>query len=93
MTIRISHPDAKAAKIQFVLPDDVHHGAVSVVGSFNDWRPGAHRLVRRSNGTRSISVAVPRGQEVRFRYLGVGGVWFDDPDAHEITHDGSLVRV
>ena len=93
MTIRISHSDAKAAKIQFVLPDDVHDGAVSVVGSFNDWRPGAHRLVRRSNGTRSVSVAVPRGQAIRFRYLGVGGVWFDDPDAHEITHDGSLVRV
>jgi hypothetical protein len=30
---------------------------------------------------------------VRFRYLGVGGVWFDDPDAHEITGEGSLLRV
>lgn len=92
MTIRIQHQPT-GAKIQFVLPDDVHEGAVSVVGSFNDWRPGVHRLVRRSNGTRSVSVAVPKGQDVRFRYLGNGGVWFDDPDAHEINHDGSLVRV
>jgi 1,4-alpha-glucan branching enzyme len=92
MTIRIQQQDPAAAKIQFVLPDDIHDGAVSVVGSFNDWRPGTHRLVRRSNGTRSVSVAVPRGQELRFRYLGNGGVWFDDPDAHEITGEGSVFR-
>jgi hypothetical protein len=51
-----------------------------------------HRLVKRSNGTRSVTVDVPRGAEIRFRYLGDGGVWFDDPDAHEITPEGSLVR-
>ena len=93
MTIRIQPQNQSSAKISFVLRDDVHDGVVSVVGSFNDWRPGAHRLIRRSNGTRSVSVAVPVGQEVRFRYLGDGGVWFDDPDAHEITREGSLVRV
>jgi len=76
----------------FGLLIDVHDGAVSAVGSFNDWVPGVHRLVRRSNGTRSVSIDVPRGEEVRFRYLGSGGVWFDDPDAHEITPEGSLVR-
>ena len=91
MTIRIQQ-QTTATKIVFVLPDDVHDGPVSVVGTFNGWRPGAHRLVKRSNGTRSVSVAVPRGVEVRFRYLGTGGLWFDDPDAHEITHEGSLVR-
>lgn len=93
MSIRVQQLDPTAAKIHFVLPDDVHDGVVSVVGSFNDWRPGAHRMIKRSNGTRSISVSVPLGQEVRFRYLGVGGVWFDDPDAHEITAEGSHVRV
>ena len=91
VTIRIQQKP-QTTKIQFVLPDDVHDGAVSAVGSFNDWVPGVHRLVRRSNGTRSVSIDVPRGEEVRFRYLGSGGVWFDDPDAHEITPEGSLVR-
>jgi hypothetical protein len=38
-------------------------------------------LVRRSNGTRSVTVTAPAGQELRFRYLGSGGHWFDDPDA------------
>jgi hypothetical protein len=91
VTIRIQQQKT-TTKIQFVLPDDAYDGPVSAVGSFNDWQPGAHKLVRRSNGTRSVSVDVPRGQEVRFRYLGAGGVWFDDPDAHEITQEGSLVR-
>jgi hypothetical protein len=82
MAIRVSTDDKSGtSKIQFVLPDDVHDGPVSAVGDFNDWRPGVHKLVRRSNGTRSVSITVPAGQELRFRYLGSGGVWFDDPEA------------
>jgi 1,4-alpha-glucan branching enzyme len=82
MAIRVSVAEnGKMSKIQFVLPDDVHDGPVSAVGDFNGWQPGRHKLVRRSNGTRSVTVTVPAGQELRFRYLGSGGVWFDDPDA------------
>ncbi|HEX2902489.1 MAG TPA: isoamylase [Jatrophihabitans sp.] len=73
------------SKIQFVLPDDVHDGPVSAVGTFNDWRPGAHKLVKRSNGTRSVSVTVPAGADVHFRYLGSGGHWFDDPDGAHLS--------
>ena len=90
MSLRIL-PDGLATKIQFVLPDDIHDGPVSAVGTFNDWTPGAHKLVRRRNGTRSVTVAVPKGQQVQFRYLGAGGVWFDDEDADVITAEGSLV--
>lgn len=79
------------SKISFVLDDGAHDGPVSAVGSFNDWQPGKHRLVRRSNGTRSVSVQVATGEHLRFRYLGAGGVWFDDPDA-ELCADGGLVR-
>jgi hypothetical protein len=84
--------DGTSTRIQFVLPDDIHDGPVSAVGTFNNWVPGAHKLVRRSNGTRSVSVAVPAGQAVKFRYLGAGGVWFDDEDADAITPDGSLIN-
>ncbi len=92
MTVKIQRATPVTAKIQFVLPDDIHDGPISAVGSFNDWKPGVHRLVRRSNGTRSVTVEVPRGTEVSFRYLGNGGVWFDDPDAEVITHEGALIR-
>lgn len=91
MAIRLQ-PNGSTTKIQFVLPDDVHDGPVSAVGTFNDWKPGVHRLVRRSNGTRSVTVAVPRGEQIRFRYLGKGGVWFDDPDAADVSGEGCVVH-
>ena len=82
MAIRIlTGPVAGRTKVQLVLPDSIHDGPVSAVGTFNDWTPGQHRLIRRSNGTRSVTVTVASGQELRFRYLGSGGRWFDDPDA------------
>lgn len=52
-----------------------------------------HVLRRRSNGTASASVTVPAGTDVRFRYLGEQGRWFDDADADLVTADGGLVRV
>jgi 1,4-alpha-glucan branching enzyme len=86
-------PHTEQAKVQLVLPDDIHDGPVSAVGTFNDWTPGRHRLVRRSNGTRSVTVHVRPGTEVRFRYLGSGGRWFDDPDAHAVGDEGGVVHV
>lgn len=81
MSVRVNtDPKTGMSKISFVLPDDVHDGPVSAVGTFNDWQPGAHKLVKRTNGTRSASVTVPPGQDIHFRYLGSGGRWFDDPD-------------
>lgn len=78
-------------KLTFVLPVDQPVGPVSVVGDFNDWTPGKHLLRKRSNGTRSASVTVQTGTTVRFRFLGQGGHWFDEPDADLITEEGSLI--
>ena len=78
-------------KLTFTLPPNEPSGDVSVVGTFNDWTPGQHRLVRRTNGTRSVSVTVPSGSTVRFRYLGQNGQWFDEPQADAIDHEGSVV--
>jgi 1,4-alpha-glucan branching enzyme len=79
-------------KVTFALPTEGNTGKVSVVGDFNAWRPGAHTLVKRANGTRSVSVTIPRGTVHRFRYLAEGGHWFDDPDADAYTHEGGLLR-
>ena len=67
-------------------------GTVSVVGDFNDWEPGRHELLRRRNGTWSVSVILEPG-EYRFRYLATGGVWFDEEYADRIDAEGSLVKV
>lgn len=78
-------------QLTFVLPSEEPAGRVSVVGDFNDWRPGAHTLVRRSNGTRSVKVTVPVGATYRFRYLGEGGVWFDDPQVEQRDREDGLL--
>ena len=88
---RVSKTDH--VKLTFALPQDQPAGMVSVVGDFNDWTPGKHALAKRTNGTRSVTVTVPAGSKVRFRYLGQDGHWFDDPDADRVEHDASVLEV
>ena len=68
-------------RVTFTLPVDEPGGAVSVVGSFNDWNPYTHPLRKRANRTRSAAVTVQAGTTLHFRYLAEGGVWFDDETA------------
>ncbi|MCT9931885.1 isoamylase early set domain-containing protein [Planotetraspora sp. A-T 1434] len=79
-------------RVTFTLPLDEPSGVVSVVGDFNDWRPGRHELLRRRNGTRTVSIILPPGVH-RFRYLATGGLWFDDETADHVDHLGSLVHL
>jgi 1,4-alpha-glucan branching enzyme len=77
--IKTSRPGRDGTvRVTFALPADEPDGAVSVVGSFNDWNPLAHPLRRRANQTRSAAVTVQAGTTLHFRYLAEGGVWFDD---------------
>jgi 1,4-alpha-glucan branching enzyme len=76
-------PDG-SRKVTFVLGAAESERPVSVLGSFNDWNPLAHPLKRRSNGTRSVTVAVPAGHVFEFKYLAEGGEWFCDPEADAV---------
>ena len=80
-------------KVTFALPDTTAAGKVSVVGDFNGWVPGRHTLVKRANGTRSVALTLEPGTVHRFRYLGEGGHWFDDPEADAHTHEGGVLHV
>ncbi len=82
---------AGTADVTFVLDDIEPGGKVSVVGDFNDWTPGVHTLVKRSNGTRSVRVALPEGGAFRFRYLAEDGEWFDDPAAPHRDWQNGLI--
>lgn len=86
-------PKAGHVRVTFALPLDQAALGCSVVGDFNDWQPGMHQMRRRSNGTRSISVTLPRGTRVRFRYLGRNGHWFNDPDVVEFEGSDSVLVV
>ena len=74
------------AKVTFALPDEDR--VVTVVGDFNDWNPCTHPLRKRSNGTRSVAVALPVEATFRFRYLTEDGEFFDDPEADAVEPNG-----
>lgn len=89
--VKLSRPSkAGTRQVTFALPTAELEGAVSVVGSFNDWTPGVHLLRRRSNGTASVAITVPTGVPVRFRYLGENGRWFDD-ESVQVDAEGGIV--
>ena len=84
---------SNGVKVTFSLPLTQASGRCSVVGDFNEWLPGSHELRKRTNGTRSTSVVVPRGTRLRFRYLGEDGNWFNDPDVEHRDGDNDVVVV
>jgi 1,4-alpha-glucan branching enzyme len=69
--------NSTAYQLTFSLPPTAPD-RISVVGDFNDWTPGRHQLRTLRDGCRSISIRVPGGRPIRFRYLAPGGHWFDD---------------
>lgn len=92
--LRMDRARGGFVRLTFVLPAGEPSGRVSVVGDFNSWRPGAHELKRRSNGTRSLAVTVPEGTSLRFRYLAEGDQWSnetDHPDVRRIGDDSLIV--
>ena len=80
-------------RVTFALPIDDPGGAVSVVGNFNDWNPYSHPLRRRANQTRSAAVTVRAGSTLHFRYLGEGGVWFDDETVSVLPGRDAVITV
>lgn len=79
--IRLSAIDGDSMKVTFSWPDDGRD--IAVIGDFNNWDPYAHRMRRRSNRTRSVSVVMPIPTQIRFRYVAGderSAEYFDDPD-------------
>jgi hypothetical protein len=93
MAIEISEDVAlEQLRVTFTIPDDGDDAATSVVGSFNDWLAGADTLVARGDGLLGVTVTLVSDDDVHFRYLRAGGIWFDDDEADEITTFGSVIR-
>jgi hypothetical protein len=96
MAIEISTDPATGERTAtFSLPDTLQEADtyISVVGSFNDWMPGIHVLAAGDDGQLAVSVPLTSDDDLHFRYLQTGGVWFDDPQADEQTLHGSVARV
>ena len=74
-----------SVKVTFALADV---DSVSLVSDLNGWDPEVHPLKKRSNGLRSVSVTIPPGHVVKFRYATSGGEFFDDPEADSFEPNG-----
>lgn len=84
MIKRVNKRDSDKVKITFVLPDDHGQGAdVHVVGDFNDWTPGEHTLIRRSNHTYSTNVNLEEGRRYEFRYFSEETGYFNEDEADD----------
>jgi 1,4-alpha-glucan branching enzyme len=90
--IRRSRLFGRKTRVTFSIAADQPPGTVSVVGDFNGWEPGRHELIRRRNGRRSVSVTLTPGVH-RFRYLGTGGLWFDEDHADRVDGEGGLLEL
>jgi 1,4-alpha-glucan branching enzyme len=55
---------------------------VSVVGDFNAWTPGVHRMSGGTSGW-TCTLTLPAGRRYRFRYLLDGARWENDWEADD----------
>lgn len=84
MIKKVNKRSEDRVKVTFVLPDDHPYGEdISVVGDFNDWTPGEHRFVRRSNRTYSTNVLLPENRRYAFRYYSEEEGWVNEGEADD----------
>lgn len=76
----------KEVKVTFV--QSLNGQSISVLGDFNSWDPAKGKLVKRANGTASLSVTMEPGTEVQFRYMREDGSWFNDEAADSYAPNG-----
>jgi 1,4-alpha-glucan branching enzyme len=84
MIKKVDKRSSDRVKVTFVLPEDHPYGEeVSVVGDFNNWTPGEHTFVRRSNRTYSTNVMLPEDSHFKFRYYSEEEGWINDDEADD----------
>ena len=92
---RIHHRKPHGQIVRFLFTDPAAH-EVSVVGSFNDWNPGATSLSHISHGRWMVRLSLRAG---RYEYqFVVDGRWIHDRSATELVENpfggiNSVVRV
>ena len=71
--------------VTFIVDDD---RPVSLVGNFNEWNPNRDPFVEELDGRRYVTVSLPADTVACFRYLALGGVFYDDLDADRLEPNG-----
>ena len=90
-----------SCKVKFRLDPEEAQGAseVYLVGDFNDWSDTSHPMKKAKDGSFSIEVELPLGQDCQFRYRTGDNAWINDPQADAYvpcayaSAENSLVKV
>lgn len=72
-----------SCKVKFRLTEEESRGAeeVYLVGDFNGWSDFSHPMKRLKDGSFSIEVEFPLGQDCQFRYRTGDNIWLNDAEA------------
>ena len=62
--------------------------SVEVLGSFNNWQLGQHKMRKNRSGDRSIKIELPEMGTYTYKFLIDGEHWIDDPQNAERIYDG-----
>ena len=68
----------RACRVTFKLPAEVEATEAALVGEFNEWNLESHQMKQLNDGSFSLTVSLPAGQDYRFRYLLDGSRWEND---------------
>ncbi len=68
-------------KVKFSLPAAVQGETVFLVGDFNDWNETTTPMKKLKDGSFTVTLNLPNGEEFQFRYLVNGTEWHNDWEA------------
>jgi 1,4-alpha-glucan branching enzyme len=78
---RVYSKTGRACRVTFALQPEDGVQMVALCGEFNAWNPAAHPMIRRKDGSFTLTLSLTSGQPYRFRYLLDGKHWVNDPAA------------
>lgn len=90
-----------SCKVKFRLTSEEAMSAseVFLVGDFNGWSATSHPMKRHKDGSFSLDIELPLGQDCQFRYRTGDNMWLNDPEADAFvpcaysSAENSLVKV
>ncbi len=68
-------------RVTFKYENEEQGQSAVLAGEFNDWSLTATPMKRLKDGSFSVSLSLPAGQNYRFRYVLDGNVWVNDTEA------------
>ncbi|MDR2893746.1 MAG: isoamylase early set domain-containing protein [Deltaproteobacteria bacterium] len=102
MPIKINRLKSRpTCKVRFKLdPEDVADAEnVCIVGSFNEWDEKRHPMKKNKNGSFTLEIELPNGEEISFRYHVDNERWLNEKEASEYRYcefacaDNSILRL